>query len=413
MKLLNYLQEKLTLQQIREYVPRNWNKKRYNDIFKGKYRLYLELEKTEETDITPKPEVTTLLSLAGYKIINYKAGLCAKKNDDRPIRIGKIIQKLKQRNPDNVAINIALKAFQSDSQRTLYKQDDLMVVISRHPYDIAGMSTDRGWTSCVDLESGCNKDYIPNEIKAGTLVAYLIKKSDPNIEKPIARLLLKPYINDKSTIYLGIDAAVYGTAPSGFKETVEKWLNSVQSDKNGLFTLNYNVYASTNLKTEIITGSFGVDFEILLELNAIDIRMTTYDMLKNWDKVDPNVKRTWEHAFSDYNLFKMLKKINYDVSKCNSLLSVFLRYVSDVLNKKTFNTFPKNLAVVYVFLVLITNTVLSMTIKSYNAKQNNKEKLINYIKNEYNKRYDNEIDTNYYFKEAFPYIVDALKLKVK
>ena len=31
--------------------------------------------------------------------------------------------------------------------------DDLLVVISRHPYDIAGSDTDRNWTNCMTIGS--------------------------------------------------------------------------------------------------------------------------------------------------------------------------------------------------------------------------------------------------------------------
>lgn len=71
--------------------------------------------------------------------------------------------------------------------------NNLWVVISNHAYDIAGMSTNRDWTSCMNVLTGDNKVYVKHDIQYGTLVAYIIDKSDTNIERPYGRVLIKPY----------------------------------------------------------------------------------------------------------------------------------------------------------------------------------------------------------------------------
>ena len=405
MKFLSYIQEKLTLQQIREYVPRNWNKKRYNDIFKGKYRLYLELEKTEETDIEPLLLVKNLLYKNGYKIINYKAGLCSKENDDRPIRIGKVINSLKLHGKAKETCDIALKEFKSDPRRQVGNTKDLMIVISRHPYDIAGMSTDRGWTSCMNLKTGCNKGYVPREIKTGTLVAYLIKKSDPNIEKPIARLLLKPYIDDTGTIYLGIDAAVYGTAAAGFKETVEKWLNSVQSDKTGIFTLSTDVYRDADLKDIIVKGEF--TFEELITRSAAEISLIGTKMIQNWNKLSNKTRKSLEHAFEDYNMFEILKGINYDSNKCDAIITIASNYSAYILKR---TLFPVNLKTIYRFIIIINNRGRHF-LKMANASMTTENELKKFIKVMFKEYYGGDLDDEC-IEKIFPYAVDALKLKV-
>jgi len=97
----------------------------------------------------------------------------------------------------------------------------LIVVISRNPYDIAGMSTDRRWTSCMRLPDddpsiypgGAYHQHLINDIELGTLVAYLIEPTDKNIEHPYARIAIKPYqnIKDKS-IVLYAENRVYNDA---------------------------------------------------------------------------------------------------------------------------------------------------------------------------------------------------------
>jgi hypothetical protein len=56
-------------------------------------------------------------------------------------KIGKILQELGETE--------LLDEFKKDETRQL-KNKELVIVISRHPYDIAGASTDRNWTSCIN-----------------------------------------------------------------------------------------------------------------------------------------------------------------------------------------------------------------------------------------------------------------------
>ena len=67
------------------------------------------------------------------------------------------------------------------------------IIISRHPYDIAGMSTGRGWRSCMHLEDGQFNEYVPQTIAAGGLIAYLCNEDDKNIKNPKGRVLIKPF----------------------------------------------------------------------------------------------------------------------------------------------------------------------------------------------------------------------------
>lgn len=135
-------------------------------------------------------------------------------------------------------------------------EDTYEVVISRHPYDIAGMSTDRNWSSCVDLRGGSNRHYIISSIMSAHLVAYLIKKADKNINRPLARMLLKPYVLDgeemnfdpdnpnwwleTSQIYYdGSDIA--RATKEMFRKTVKKWVNQNWNRKYGRRKSTYNI----------------------------------------------------------------------------------------------------------------------------------------------------------------------------
>ena len=165
---------------------------------------------------------------------NYLAGTAIQRDGKRTTRIGKLLSKDKD----------ILRAFESDPKRKGNKvaQGELVVVISRHPYDVIGMSFDRGWTSCMNLKDGSNKKYLKDAIKAGVLVSYLVKATDANINNPIARILLVPYHREAGGTVLVPDGS-YGDAPASFRKIVStfcKWANS--GSPIGHYAVDKNVY---------------------------------------------------------------------------------------------------------------------------------------------------------------------------
>jgi hypothetical protein len=85
------------------------------------------------------------------------------------------------------------KAKKGDLSDKKSNNKNYKIIFSNHPYDIAGMSTDRGWISCMNLSNGTYKGKIKSDIKFGTFIAYLVNSEDKNIEEPYARILIKPY----------------------------------------------------------------------------------------------------------------------------------------------------------------------------------------------------------------------------
>jgi hypothetical protein len=114
------------------------------------------------------------------------------------------------------------------------REKDYIIVISRHPYDIAGASTDRAWKSCMTLPdpkkkipSGVYNHTLKLDVEYGSLIAYLTHPDDENIEKPQGRLLIKPYLHeDKNTVAYRVEPKVYGSAPHTFRSTVEEWVRN-------------------------------------------------------------------------------------------------------------------------------------------------------------------------------------------
>lgn len=121
------------------------------------------------------------------------------------------------------------------------------IVFSKHSYDIAGMSTNRGWTSCMNLYSGINKRYLQYDVENGTIVAYLVANNDLNIERPIARVSIKPFVNtkDEQDVLYEPEEKVYGSPPHTFLETVNKIMNEVQPGKVGRFKMLDTLYCDS------------------------------------------------------------------------------------------------------------------------------------------------------------------------
>jgi hypothetical protein len=207
----------------RKYV-KNWDKTRYAEVFKNKYRIYLPIRvKPKPVKSKVEPKVKSVLEKNGYTIDDYKKGLCKDKHN-RIQKIGGVLTHLKE--------NDLLKSFNEDKARSGATLNESMLgVISRHPYDIAGMSTDRGWKSCTGLRA-CDRGehdrsfYIDTEIKAGSLIAYLIASNDKNITKPISRILIKPFddIDAETTSYK--IQKVYGYKVPEFVTAVNNWIKT-------------------------------------------------------------------------------------------------------------------------------------------------------------------------------------------
>jgi hypothetical protein len=253
-----------------------WDPSQYEDIFqkyphdKKAFRIYLPLEKVDgkpDYDDRTMNLINKELDKNGYKIQDYIAGYAISNDGKRQIKIGKLLSSNK----------LVQQLFNNDPVRQLASKDssNLLVCISRHPYDIAGMSTDRGWNSCMNLadkdsDNGNNSHYILHDVTQGTLVAYLIDKDDKNIQKPKGRFSIKVFINEDNPQdwILVREQRAYGSTAAGFKETVDKWLSEINGDKSeGLYCINPNVYADSAKKTLHLVNKQPADILKILKDN--------------------------------------------------------------------------------------------------------------------------------------------------
>lgn len=166
---------------------------------------------------------------------------------ERPISIAKALSKT---GADHLVPGFANDPTRTSASKNLHK--DYQVTITRHPHDIGGMtSKGQSWAneSCMNYENGSNNQYLQDDVEHGTHVAYLHRKDDPEMKKPLARIALKPFNNiddDKDTI-LRPEDRTYGSGGSHFNHTVHAILDQHLSGSPGsLYEKNQNVYDDSN-----------------------------------------------------------------------------------------------------------------------------------------------------------------------
>ena len=146
----------------------------------------------------------------------------------------------------------------------------LQVVISRHPHDVAGMSTGQKWDSCMNMVKGANRDFLPHEVAQGTHVAYLTHAGDHMAEKPLARIALKPFREEKSErTILHPEHKVYGEGPTAFEHTVHKWANEHFPLKDNTFYSKHTaVYDDSHATGKVISKVHTITPEKIASLST-------------------------------------------------------------------------------------------------------------------------------------------------
>jgi len=254
-------------------------------------RLYFNItEKVDFFDLKEIPisvEINDFFKENGFEIVDVRNNKAKNLKDGRIVSIMKILESLRKVNPELVAYYIK----QYDEQRSLMldKKEKIMV-ISKSAYDIAGMSTDRKWGSCMDIRGKHeNIIYVPLEIETGTLVSYLVNPSDKNINKPYARVLIKPYLNrkDETDVLYGIehDIVRYGKRDPEYIKTLINLLDKAQGEKIGIFELNPTSYLDFGKQIEIRTPIFN-DYK---KMSIEDIeKVLNFLKIKNYKINDDN-----------------------------------------------------------------------------------------------------------------------------
>jgi len=239
------------------------------------YRLYMEPGKQMKLRFTVPPAVRVAVQKAGYIITDYLAKKCVKASDKdqkNVFNIGKVIAK----DPH------AKAAFDNDPQLQNTKTSRIQVVISCHPYDIIGMSTGRSWDnqSCMRLkdfregyDNGKYNRHVKNDVAEGTLVAYAIHADDTNIQKPLCRCLIKPFVNEDGDVLYRRETSVYGNPVPGFTQSLNGFLRKINAHvPEGFYEVVdglYNDGAGTSHQHRIVDEESAIEAEDIVEDPAL------------------------------------------------------------------------------------------------------------------------------------------------
>ena len=200
------------------------NRPQYPLLFnQNQDRIYLEIDNKRFHYI--QNETQAYVTSKGFTITDYQNGIAYDHKRKINVPIARILD----------CVPRLFKNFISDPNRSLSKQ---LVVISKRPYDIARMSTNRSWSSCMDSKSDFFNSEIQHEIKAGLLIAYLISEHDPEIHDPLSRLLIRPYKN-KQGEYILIPERQIGISNSAFKSSVIDFIETYFNHNKTGFFQNY------------------------------------------------------------------------------------------------------------------------------------------------------------------------------
>lgn len=202
----------------------------------------------------PPPELPTAvvrhLKLNGYKTKENHNGLTTGP-DGREFRIGKVLEKTN-------APDVVKRAYQLHrAALSSYDPNALRVTYSRNPNDVAGMSTGKGWTSCMDIDDPRGLEMYPklkDDLHHGSHIAYLHHKDDVNIDHPLARMVLKPFVNGEGEKVLRPDEISYGIESPLFKRHIEKWTEKHFPLKKGIYKVPPSIYMDS-LKRDYISDN--------------------------------------------------------------------------------------------------------------------------------------------------------------
>jgi len=120
------------------------------------------------------------------------------------------------------------KLFLTLLDRTTTAPIEAPVILSRHPYDVAGMSTKQQWKSCKNAVNGCNREYLNNEV-GHLLIAYVVNSSANKgdiLKNAYARTLVIPVEEQddyEKGLYVSTD--IYGKDIPELVDVVSSYLS--------------------------------------------------------------------------------------------------------------------------------------------------------------------------------------------
>lgn len=214
-KLYNLILQQLTANQkfkADQFAAKRKKTLSFGPMFKEQ-RTYFPLQAKQLPVLETPKEFLQILDKADYYCPDFRSKYVFKKSDklkQKPVKLMNVIQKELKNNPEK--LQELKKKFDQRLSTSRTENITCMICITHNPYDIAGMSTDRNWTSCMNLNGGTYKQTALKQVQYGGMCAYLIKEDDKEIKQPIARIAIKRFVGELKTKAFIFQAqpAIYG-----------------------------------------------------------------------------------------------------------------------------------------------------------------------------------------------------------
>lgn len=305
----------LTQQQkktVDEYTKKRQNIQ-FGEMFSNE-RTYFDLSSSKLSDIKMPQQISDVIDKQGYYCTDYRNGYVYKKDDKLKSKPVKLIKVLRKGIINEQEFNHLKKQFDQRLKSNRKENIQCLICITHNPYDVAGMSTDRSWTSCMDLKGGAFKTTPLKQVQYGGMCAYLIKKADKNIQQPIARIAIKRLIGQNGGYIFVSQNRIYGDSQFAKQVNFDKQVIRILEQSNKI-TLDNNsiIYKRKD-------GDSYSDLDISVKLN-----------FKNDDEL---VQYVMENKDKLYDLIDGLgeKQINVILHDCLDVLN--RNQISYILDRK-------------------------------------------------------------------------------
>lgn len=230
-------------------------------------------------------QVNNHLHRNGYEITDYVGGFAKKKDDEnaREEKIGKILTRTgANQEMTNIIGKPKYKTTTSETGNTVHARDrygrkiiesegkplsiaqafandpiraakkDVKLVVTRSKEGVAGMSTGKGWNSCMNLDDGSNRHYVPKEIQNGTLTAYLVRKDDTDFDNPVGRVNLKQFESSTGHKIWRPETSSYGSMPKSAVTALHHWSETrYPHHEDEIYSKNSELYNDDGKTTRV------------------------------------------------------------------------------------------------------------------------------------------------------------------
>ena len=224
------------------------------------------------------------------------------------------------------------KNYDSDDLReTSVSKSDKMVVISRAEEDVENMSTNRRWTSCMDLQGSHAEEIAGNnvycEVENGGFIAYLTSADDYDVRDPYSRVLIRRFDSRTTNKSIAIpESTVYGQEDSMFLEIVESWVEEKQGQiEYGEYELMGMEYSDEHEGVDIFGIPEGISAdEIIKNPNSLFNYSDTIYLVQDALAIPIFIEEMPEESkelevFEGYKVFNSIEELRflYNYSKDN------------------------------------------------------------------------------------------------